>query len=121
VERLYTKAILGAFARNPAAEDRAMARSLTPEQVEQADQLSADIRAQAEDIFREVAELLSTVPDAQLFGDTEFAVRDRVLKLVAHAYTARLAQKKTATSAPGSTARAAAKPPLSTATVGGRR
>lgn len=98
-----------------------MARSLTPEQVEQADQLAADIREQAEDIFREVAELLSTVPDAQLFGDTEFVVRARVLKLVAHAYTARLAQKKTATSAPGSTARGVAKPPGSTATGGGRR
>ena len=98
-----------------------MARTLTPEQAQQAAQLAADLRDQADDIFREVAELLSTVPDAQLFGDTEFAVRDRVLKLVAHAYTARLAQKKTATSEPGSTARGAAGRPRSTATGGERR
>lgn len=98
-----------------------MARTLTPEQAQQAAQLAADLRDQAEDILREVAELLSTVPDAQLFGDTEFAVRDRVLKLVAHAYTARLAQKKTATSAPGSTARGAAAPLRFTATGGERR
>jgi hypothetical protein len=98
-----------------------MARSLTPEQAAQAEQLAADLGEQSKDIFREVAELLSTVPDAQLFGDTEFTVRDRVLKLVAHAYTARLAQKKTATSAPGSTARGAVRPPGSTAIGGGRR
>jgi len=98
-----------------------MARSLTPEQASQAEQLAADLGEQAKDIFREVAELLSTVPDAQLFGDTEFAVRDRVLKLVARAYTARLAQKKTATSGRGSIARGASGRPRSTATVGGPR
>jgi len=98
-----------------------MAKTLTPDQAAHARQLAADLRDQAEDIVREVAELLSTVPDAQLFGDTEFAVRDRVLKLVAHAYTARLAQKKTATSGPGSIARGAAGRPRSTATGGERR
>jgi hypothetical protein len=98
-----------------------MTRTLTPQQTEQARQLAADIRVQAEAIFREVAEILSTVPDEQLFGDTEFAVRDRMLRLVAHAYTARLAQKKTATSGPGSTVRGAGGRPGSTATGGERR
>ena len=89
----------------------------TPEQQQLAAAVAADIQEQAEAIVQEVADLLAAVPDAQLFGDTEFLVRDKVLQLVAHAYQARLAQKKTATSAPAATAPAADEPPPSTATA----
>jgi hypothetical protein len=85
-----------------------------------AGQLAEVIRAQADDILQEVAQPLAEVPDERLFGDTEFAVRDRILRLVAAAYQARLAQKKSATSAPASTAPGADEPPPSTATAAER-
>jgi len=80
-------------------------------------QLAEVIRSEADDILQEVAQLLAEVPDEQLFGDTEFAVRDRILRLVATAYQARLAQKKSAMSVPASTVPSADKPPPSTATA----
>lgn len=94
-----------------------MTATRTPEQEAQAQQLAADIRAQADEVLREVAQLLNDTPDKQLFGDTEFAVRKRIMQLVARSFTARLAQKKTAASAPASTARSASEPPPSTATA----
>jgi hypothetical protein len=119
VELLYTNGGFDAFARNP-LKDRAMAKprqSLTPEQTEQARLLAQDIRDQAAEIADEVASLLFSVPDEQLFGDTEFRIRDQVLKLVARSIAARLDQKKTATPEPASTAPVAARPPDSTATA----
>lgn len=95
-------------------------RTLTPQQEKQAQQLADDLRDQASEVFREVSEILSTVPDEQLFGDTEFLVRQKVIKLVADAYTARLAQKKTATSAAASTVPTASEPRPSTATATAR-
>ena len=71
-----------------------MTATRTPEQEAQAQQLAADIRAQADEVLREVAQLLNDTPDKQLFGDTEFAVRKRIMQLVARSFTARLAQKK---------------------------
>ena len=94
-----------------------MARTLTLEQQQRAQQLAQLIGADAAPIVQDIAELLATVPDEQLFGDTEFLLRDRVLKLIGCALNARLGQKKTATPAPASTARAAGKPPPSTATA----
>jgi hypothetical protein len=84
-----------------------MTTTRTPEQEARARQLADDIRAQADEIIEEVAQLLSDTPDEKLFGDTEFVVRQRILQLVARTYTARIGQKKTATSAPASSARAA--------------
>ena len=89
----------------------------TSEQQQLAAAVAADLQDQAAAIVQEVANLLATLPDAQLFGDTEFLVRDKILQLVAHSYQARLAQKKMATSAPASTAPAAEVPPPSTATA----
>jgi hypothetical protein len=66
----------------------------TPGQQQLAAAVAADLQEQAEAIVQEVADLLAAVPEAQLFGDTEFLVRDKVLQLVARAYRARLAQKK---------------------------
>src|SRR5438093_12258282 len=90
-------------------EEWAMAKRRTSEVDCPAEQLAEDIRAQANDIVREVAEFLNSVPDEQLFGDNEFIVRQKVLKIVAAAYTARVAQKKTARSVRASTARSAGK------------
>jgi len=89
----------------------------TPEQQRLAAAVAADLRDQAAGLLQEVADLLAAAPDEQLFGDTEFLVRDKILQLVARSYQARLAQKKTATSAPASTAPGAEATPPSTATA----
>jgi hypothetical protein len=86
-----------------------------------ADTIAAELRKVADPILAEVAQLLADVPEEQLFGDTEFAVRDRILRLVAAAYAARLAGKKTATAAPASRAPGAGNPPPSTASATGPR
>jgi hypothetical protein len=86
-------------------------RTLTADQQKLAEQLVEDLREQSEEVLREVAEILSSVPDEKIFGDTEFTVRDRILKLVATAFTARLAQKKTAMPAAPSSAPVVGAPP----------
>lgn len=91
-----------------------MVKTQTPEQADPARQLADDIRAQSAEILQEVAELLAAVPDHELFGDTEFVVRRKVLQIVAAAYQARIGQKKMATTDRASTVRTAAKPPAST-------
>jgi hypothetical protein len=65
----------------------------TPEQQRLAAAVAADLQDQAALILQQVADLLATVPEAQLFGDTEFLIRDHILQLVARSYQARLAQK----------------------------
>lgn len=45
----------------------------------------------------DVADALLDAEPADLFGQTEFKVRDLALKIAAKAYEQRLAQKKTAT------------------------
>jgi hypothetical protein len=94
-----------------------MVRTLTPEQKQQSRQLKDEIQAMSEEILQDVAELLSGTPDEELFGDTEFIVRQKVLKIVATAFTAHLAQKKTAMSAPALTVPTASNPPASTVSV----
>ena len=92
-----------------------MVRTKTPEQEAQARQLAEDIRRQSAEILQEVAELLAAVPDEELFGENEFVVRSKVLKIVAAAYQARIEQKKTmATTDRASTVHTVAKPLAST-------
>ena len=95
-----------------------MAKTRTSKQDSTARQLTEDIQAQSAEILQEVAELLAAIPDEELFGENEFVVRQKVLKIVAAAYQARIDQKKTATRDPASTARTAAKPPATTTTAG---
>lgn len=74
---------------------------LTPEQEAEAQKLAALIReATAEDFLR-IARTLVSKDERHTFGQTEFEVRDILLKAGAKAYQAFLAQKKTATPAPG--------------------
>lgn len=94
-----------------------MARAMTPEQESKATQLAAEIQAMSADVMKEVAEILSTTPDAKIFGDTEFLVRSHVLKIVAKSFSAHLAQKKTATSDRPSPALTVNDPPSSKATA----
>lgn len=90
---------------------------LSPELEAKAQELVARLRPQAEEDLLALARLLVSKGDRELFGETEFEVRDLVQRLGAKAYTVHLAGKKTATKAPASTAHTASKAPSSTVTV----
>jgi|ERR1700722_3118329 len=79
--------------------------------------LAAEIEGLSAEVIQEIAALLDSTPDKDLFGDTEFVIRAKVLKIVAQAYSARLAQKKTAIAAGLSPAPTASAPPPSKATA----
>lgn len=88
---------------------------LAPELESQAQELVARLRPRAEEDLLALARLLVSKEDRELFGDTEFEVRDIVHRLGAEAYTAHLAGKKRGTKVPASSARTASKAPSSTA------
>ena len=94
-----------------------MSKSQAPRPQEARTTLAQDIHDQAAEIAEEIAALLANLPDEQVFGDTELVLRDTVLKLVARSLAAKLDQKKTAITAPASTAPSAEKLPDSTATA----
>jgi hypothetical protein len=74
---------------------------LPEEQAQRAEQLFESLRASAEHDLRAIAELLASKPDDQLFGSTEFELRDLVHRLGARALqTAALQRKKGATKVP---------------------
>jgi len=59
------------------------------------------LRTSSESELRGLAKLLAATPEEQLFGHTEFVVRDRALRVGAKALTATLAaRKKGATEVP---------------------
>lgn len=90
---------------------------LRPEQEAQAQALVARLRPHVEEDLLALARLLVSKDDRELFGDTEFQVRDLVHRLGAKAFTTHLAGKKRGTKAPASSARTANKAPSSTATA----
>ena len=63
-----------------------MSEPLSPEQERKALDLAARIRSRAEDSILAMARRLVATTDDTLFGDTEFALRDQALGLVADAY-----------------------------------
>jgi hypothetical protein len=77
-----------------------MKDSLTPAQEEQAQQLAQTIAQAAYDDVLRMARALVASDTADLFGDTEFTVRDLSHDIAAKAYHHYLEQKKTATKAP---------------------
>ena len=100
------------------AKSKRAALSLEKEADAQA--LAQRILEVAADEFLQMARLLVSKPDREIFGDTEFELRDLVLQVGAKALEERLRQKKTATADAASTAPSAAKPPSSTATAASR-
>ena len=79
--------------------------------------LLEQLRPAAEQALRQMAETLVDVPDAQLLGATEFALRDAALALAATAQHAGLdGRKKGGTTAPASSAPAAPPTPSSSTT-----
>jgi hypothetical protein len=76
------------------------AACLTAEQELEAKQLEARIRLAIEKEVGALAKLLVGKADKDLFGQTEFDVRELVLRIGAKAYEERLREKKTATKDP---------------------
>ena len=95
--------------------------TLSLEQEAQAQALVERLRAEVDDELWALARLLVSKPEHELFGQTEFEVRDLVHRLGAKAYEVHLAEKKTATAAPASTAPPAGKPPSTRTTAPRRR
>ena len=97
-----------------------MARSdLTPQQQALAQELAALLQDDADDFLRELTQTLAAADPADLFGDTQFILRDLALRFAARACARHLREKKTATTAPATPAPTAAKTPASTATATG--
>lgn len=93
-----------------------MSEPLDPEREAQAQELAARITARSADAILEMARRLIATTDDTLFGDTEFALRDQALGIVADAYAEHLPQKAGTPQAP-STAPSADAPPTSTPTA----
>jgi hypothetical protein len=93
-----------------------MSDPLPPELEQKAQELAARIHSRSADAILEMARRLVATTDATLFGDTEFALRDQALGIVADAYACHLPQK-VGTPPPPSTVPVADAPPPSTATA----
>ena len=89
---------------------------LTAEQEAEVEGLVQRFGELAQEELREIARLLVGKPTRELFGDTEFQIRDILLRIGAKAYQEHLAQKKTATSVAASNAPAADRLPSSKTT-----
>lgn len=67
---------------------------LTPAQEQEAQALAGKLQAAAKEDLLQLARLLVSKRTEELFGQTEFEVRDRVLRIGAHAYELHLREKK---------------------------
>lgn len=76
------------------------ATALTPAQEAEAQELQAKINKAIEKEIADLARLMVSQSDRELFGPTEFQVRDIVLRIGAKVYQEHLREKKTATAAP---------------------
>lgn len=77
-----------------------MKEALSPAQEAQAQELAQAIAQAAADEFLQLARTLVATDRSSLFGDTEFKIRDILLRVGAKTYQEFLAQKKTVTKAP---------------------
>jgi hypothetical protein len=74
---------------------------LTPEQALEAERIFEALRLAAEDDQWQIAQLLASKPDGQIFGATEYQVRDLTHRVGAKAIEAALeGRKRGGTSAP---------------------
>ena len=93
-----------------------MSAPVSPELEARAQELAARIRTRSADAILDMARRLVATTDDTLFGDTEFALRDSALGLVADAYACHLPQK-VGTPPPPSTAPPLGAPPPSMTTA----
>jgi len=73
---------------------------LNAKQEEEAKLLEAKIRSAVDQEISNLARLLVSKPEEELFGQTEFQVRDMVLRIGAQAFQEHLRGKKTAITGP---------------------
>ena len=93
-----------------------MDADLTPDQEAEARRIFDALKQSAEADLLALARLLASKPDGEVFGATEFEVRDRVHRIGAKAIEAALAgRKKGGTTAPAAPARTAKERPSSSA------
>lgn len=89
---------------------------LTPAQEAEAQRLYQQLREACDRAALQLARLLASKADAQLLGATEFAIRDRILRLGAEVLQAALDErKKGGTARPAPPARAVAETPAASA------
>lgn len=67
---------------------------LTAEQEAEAQRLAGIIGKKTQEEVLQIARLLVSKPDAEMFGQTEFEIRDRVHKLGAQAIQAAVQERK---------------------------
>lgn len=67
---------------------------LTAEQEAEAQRLAERVMARTREEVLEIARLLVSKPDREIFGRTEFEIRDRVHKIGAHAIETALQERK---------------------------
>jgi parvulin-like peptidyl-prolyl isomerase len=87
--------------------------TLSVEKEAEAQALALRMRELADEELVEMARLLVSKPEHEIFGDTEYELRDIVLKVGAKALEEHLLQKKTATAAAASIVPPANRPPSS--------
>jgi len=93
-----------------------MDTDLTPAQEAEAERIFTLLQQSSAADLKALARLLASKADGDLLGATEFAVRDRVLRIGAQAIETALGErKKGATTAPAEPARTAGKRPSSSA------
>ena len=74
--------------------------TLSAEQVAEAKILEAKIQKAIQTEITDLARLIVSKKDRDLFGPTEYQIRDLVLRVGAKVYEEHLREKKTATKAP---------------------
>lgn len=67
---------------------------LTPEQEAEAQRLAAIIGKKVQEETLEMARLLVSKPDSEIFGKTEYEIRDRVHRIGAQAIETALTERK---------------------------
>jgi hypothetical protein len=67
---------------------------LTPEQEAEAQRLAERVMTRTREEVLEITRLLVSKPDREIFGRTEFEIRDRVHKIGAHAIETALQERK---------------------------
>jgi hypothetical protein len=76
-----------------------LSAALSPEQEAEAKILEAKIQAAIQKEIADLARLMVGKQDRELFGQTEYQVRDLVLRIGAKVFEEHLREKKTATKA----------------------
>lgn len=94
---------------------RSKSSGLSAEKEAEAQVLATRIRELADEELVRMARLLVSQPEHEIFGDTEFELRDIVLKVGAKALEEHLRLKKTATPAAASIVPPVNRPPSSKA------